>query len=186
MSVLNPKKSIKPSSPKLEAEEVKTTSLSPYFGRVLTYFVLILFGAGLVYFAVKNRPELFGIGSSKENQSQQIELLTTIEEVSKIILLPEGEIPTLATVTDAEKTRGQDFFKNAQNGDKVLVYQNAKKAYLYRPDEKKIIEVGTVNTNSQPTNADVSLSPTQAPTATGSPEEISITPSPSPEPTTTP
>lgn len=53
------------------------------------------------------------------------------------------ETPTIATVSDITKLQGQPFFAKAQNGDKVYVYSNAKKAILYRPSENKIIEETT-------------------------------------------
>ena len=65
---------------------------------------------------------------------------TLVEKVSKLILLPEEE-PTLANVTNVEKLRIQPFFTNALNGDIVLIYQQAKKAVLYRPSTNQIIEV---------------------------------------------
>lgn len=46
---------------------------------------------------------------------------------------------------DPEKLRDQPFFANAQRGDKVLIYANAKKAILYNPPSNKIIEVAPVN-----------------------------------------
>lgn len=68
-----------------------------------------------------------------------------IKQVSKLMELPLNETPQIATVSDIEKLKDQPFFANAQNGDKVLIYQNAKKAILYRPETKKIVEVGPVN-----------------------------------------
>ena len=58
--------------------------------------------------------------------------------------LPQ-EVPTVATVSDVSKLKNQAFFANAKNGDKVLIYQNAKKAILYRPSSNKIVEFGPIN-----------------------------------------
>ncbi|MFY9484237.1 MAG: hypothetical protein WAP74_01280 [Patescibacteria group bacterium] len=68
-----------------------------------------------------------------------------VEEVGKLIVLPADETPTIASVVDKEKLKDQPFFARVENGDKVLIYANAKKVYLYRPASKKIIEVGTLN-----------------------------------------
>lgn len=78
----------------------------------------------------------------------QEEVKKTVAEVSKLIELPTAEDPTIATVTDVDKLRAQPFFQNAQNGDKVLIYQGAKKAILYRPSTKRVIEVSPINIGS--------------------------------------
>jgi hypothetical protein len=76
--------------------------------------------------------------------------------------LPTGEEPQLATVSDAAKLKtDQPFFANAENGDKVLIYQTAKKAILYRPTTNKIIEVGPVTLDNT-----TSTVPTPTPTLT--------------------
>lgn len=69
----------------------------------------------------------------------------TVLEVGKLIVVPSDETPTIATVVDKQKLQDQKFFGKVQNGDKVLIYANAKKVYLYRPTNNKIIEVGTLN-----------------------------------------
>lgn len=66
-------------------------------------------------------------------------------EVSKLIDVPQDEQPTIASVVDASKLNNQAFFAKAQNGDRVLMYAKAKKAILYRPSSKKIIEVAPIN-----------------------------------------
>jgi hypothetical protein len=76
---------------------------------------------------------------------------TILAEVQSRILLPQGEVPTLATVSDVNKLKSQPFFVKAANGDKVIIFAQAKKAILYRPSTKQIIEVGPVNMNSVPT-----------------------------------
>lgn len=67
-----------------------------------------------------------------------------VEEVGKIYALPKDETPTIATVIDKEKLKDQPFFANAQNGDKILIYTKAKKAIVYRPKEKVIVNAGPI------------------------------------------
>jgi len=64
-----------------------------------------------------------------------------LAEVSQLMLLPTDETPTIATVSDLERLRGQEFFANAAVGDKVLIYTKHAKAILYDPEQKKILEV---------------------------------------------
>ncbi len=81
-------------------------------------------------------------------QSAQAEADQIKNEVSQLIELPD-ETPTVATVVDVEKLKGQEFFANAQNGDRVLLFAETKKAVLYRPETKKIIEVAPINIGEQ-------------------------------------
>ena len=67
-----------------------------------------------------------------------------IKEIGEVIILPSDETPTLATVSDPEALKSQPFFANAKVGDVVLVYEQAKKAVLWRPSEKRLIEVSSV------------------------------------------
>jgi len=64
-------------------------------------------------------------------------------EVSKVMVLPD-ETPVIATIEDIEKVKDQPFFESAQNGDKVLAFVQHKKAILYRPSTKLIIDVGPI------------------------------------------
>jgi len=75
---------------------------------------------------------------------------TLVKKVGTNLDLPKGESPTVATVTDVNQLKGQVFFKNAQNGDKVMIYTQARKAILYRPSTNKIIEVGPISVLNSP------------------------------------
>jgi len=78
-----------------------------------------------------------------------------VGKLGEIVLLPQGEMPTLSTITDkSELTENRDFFKDAENGDKVLVYQQARKAFLYRPSTNRLINLAPVNLNDNSTEID--------------------------------
>jgi hypothetical protein len=85
-------------------------------------------------------------------QSAEQELKSTIEKISRHIILPTNEVPTLATVSDPEKLKNQPFFNNAQKGDQILIYSKAKEAVLYRPSADKIISFAPVNLEASETN----------------------------------
>jgi hypothetical protein len=67
-----------------------------------------------------------------------------VEKVGKHMFLPKDENPSVATVTDPEKLRNQNFFSDAKKGDKVLIYSTAKKAILYDPNADKIVTIAPI------------------------------------------
>ncbi len=87
-----------------------------------------------------------------QNQSKQVsdekELEKLVKKVGRIMELPNG-IPTVATVTNKNKLDDQPFFKRAENGDKILLYGDGGRAVLYRPSTGKIIDVTTVDIETE-------------------------------------
>lgn len=75
----------------------------------------------------------------------QKEVADLTAKVGKLVVLPAGETPTVATVSDPEALKDQAFFASAQKGDKVLIFAQAKKAILYSVTLNKIIEVAPLN-----------------------------------------
>lgn len=140
--------------------------------------VLVLLVVGGV-FGIRYRPDILGLSKGQEQVQQEVERL--VEEVGKLIALPEDERPTVATVTDVDAVKDQPFFSKAQNGDKVLIYTSARKAILYRPSENRILEVGLVNirqedeegteeVEGESTEEEAEESPTPTPTPEGEEE----------------
>jgi len=120
----------------------------------------------LQWMSYKNNPEKV---SQDENKA-------LIDQVSKIILLPTTEQPTIATVTDLSALKSQAFFNNAKLGDKVLVYQKAKTAYLFDPYANKIINVTSIS--DQPAAQAQDQIPNQTQQAQPNVSGASISPSP--------
>ncbi|MFZ3031488.1 MAG: hypothetical protein WA082_00435 [Candidatus Moraniibacteriota bacterium] len=146
-------------------EKTEILSETPKKNRALSaivVLVILLFLsvgiAGYFYYQLKN------VGVAKSETDEITELIQTI---GATLELPEGEAPTLATVTDKEKLAEQPFFQKAENGDKVLIYANTGRAILYRPSTKKIVDVTTVNVNT-PTQAEQNTTP--APETTQQPQ----------------
>lgn len=100
--------------------------------------------AVLVTFSLYFYIELSSI-KSNPNKILAEENRKIISQVGKLIVLPKGETPTIATLTDMERLKEQLFFANAKKGDKILIYTSSKKAILYNPESNKIIEVAPVN-----------------------------------------
>ena len=130
----------------------------------LIAILFLAIGVGSTVYFIKMKPELLGLSVSQAQAQADSDKL--VSEVSLLIALPTDEKPTIATVSDITKVQDQPFFKSAKNGDKVLIYTNAKKAILYRPGEKRIIEVGAVNiNNNQQTEVTASPTPSASPTS---------------------
>lgn len=112
---------------------------------ILAAFVIFFVLLAIFYYAT------FQIIRTRQdsNAAAQKEIKAITGRIGKFMELPEGEVPTLATVSDREKLNGQQFFLNAENGDKVLVYPKAKKAILYRPSSGKIIEVANLTSGNR-------------------------------------
>ncbi|KKS95498.1 MAG: hypothetical protein UV73_C0017G0012 [Candidatus Gottesmanbacteria bacterium GW2011_GWA2_43_14] len=106
--------------------------------------LIVIIAAFLVSFYFYRKYKQLSVNLSNLAQIQQIEIKDIKSKVGRHYLLPEGEEPLLITVTDWEKVKSQPFFSRAQNGDKVLVYNNAKKAILYSPAKDLVLEVGPV------------------------------------------
>lgn len=90
-------------------------------------------------------------------------------EIAALIEVPTDEEPTVATVVDPAKLGNQEFFKKAQKDDRVVIYAKAKKAILYRPSTKKIVEVAPLNIGQTQGTAAPATTPaatTPAPAAT--------------------
>ena len=107
------------------------TTWQKYHQAIITAAIVIValgFGIAIHYATIKPAP------------SQQLQQVSSA--VSKLIILPTGETPTLATVKDVSKLNNQPIFAHAQNGDKVLVYAKAQEIYVYRPTNNKLVAVG--------------------------------------------
>lgn len=104
---------------------------------IVAVSLLILAGVWLAISLVRANNELHKYKNPETSQKQSEQVTT---EVAKIAILPQGEQPVIATVSDVSKLQDKPFFKNAQDGDKVLIYKQAKKAILYRPSTKQIVE----------------------------------------------
>lgn len=130
-------------------QAVRPAVVSPGFWRrwwrVVLIAVVLAAGIGyLLYGYITTRNELARLSGSKGGQEETKQLTG---EIGKYIQLPD-EVPTLATVNDAERLKTQEFFRNAQNGDRVLIFSGSGRALLYRPSTKRVIEYAKVDLNT--------------------------------------
>lgn len=71
------------------------------------------------------------------------EVDNVVAAVGKLIVLPTDQQPTVATIQDVVAlAKEQPFFNGAENGDKLLFYQD--KAIIYSTKYDKLVNVGPV------------------------------------------
>lgn len=111
--------------------------------KIMVVVVLIAVAlAGYFYY------ELYKLRQNPQAQAEQ-EVKDLTAKVGRLVVLPSNETPTIATVSDPEALKDQPFFAQAVKGDKVLIYAQSKKAYLYSVTLNKIIDVAPLNIGNQ-------------------------------------
>ena len=101
-----------------------------------------------------------------------------LKEVSQFVILPTST-PTVATVSDKSKLTNAPFYDQVENGDKVLLYPVEKKAIVYRPNAKRVVDITSIqNDNAQANNQQTNQAVLGAQTA-----PVQATPMPTPVPT---
>lgn len=115
---------------------------SMMIGIVVGLVVLALFATSYYFFKKYKKTQTL-LNNPTLAAKEEVKEITG--KLAKLMELPAKEEPIVVTVLDKKKLKDQEFFKKAENGDKVIVYSVSKKAILYRPSINKIIEFAPVN-----------------------------------------
>ena len=118
--------------------ERRQRKLLPIFLAIIIALLIGVAGFGIYWsFTSGTKSTTKNVSHISEQDIQQL-----VSQVGALIALPQGETPTVATVTDLNALKGQAFFANATLGDKVLMYPKAGQAILFNPTTNKIMQVG--------------------------------------------
>lgn len=80
---------------------------------------------------------------SQSEEENKVLAQTIIDDVRKLIDIPEGVEPTVATIIDIDLLRAKNpFYNKASNGDHLIVTPD--RAILYSSTRKVIIDVAPV------------------------------------------
>lgn len=101
--------------------------------------------AGSVAFGVIYFQKYQQLNSMSAAEFEQRENDRVISKIAKLYTLPAEEQPEIAIVKDKEALRQNPFFEQAENGDYVIIFRDAKLALLYRPGEDRLVKVGPLN-----------------------------------------
>ena len=115
--------------------------------KIILLLIFILALSWFVFDYIEAKKQIAFLSDPETQQQARIEVeQKEIEKivmlVSKLIILPAGA-PNLATIQDAETLSVQQpFFKDAENGDKILIYKD--KAIIFSPTKNMLVNVGPV------------------------------------------
>jgi hypothetical protein len=137
----------------------------------IAFWLVLLIAIGSSIQTIRLQGEVNKLKNPQAGVQDQIQ--KTLDKVSKLILLPENETPTMATVSDLDKLKSQPFFANAKVGDQVIIYSAAKKAILWRPSTNKIVEIAPISIDETNTAAVANREPVveTSPSPTSTPDE---------------
>ena len=79
-------------------------------------------------------------GESASNDSQRI-----LDMLEQHMILPEDDKPVMASIKDVSKLKeDSNFYKNAENGDRLIVFPGSKRAIIFSTDDNIIVNAGLV------------------------------------------
>lgn len=121
---------------------------------VIAILILVLLSAA--FLKLRNKDAAPNIPGAKDEAVAR-DVGSLIQKVARHIVIKDGETPSVATVQDADALRSQNpiFYKDAQNGDRVLVWSD--KVVLYSVDRDILLAVLPIS---------IPVPPPSAPTAT--------------------
>lgn len=118
-------------------------------GGKLTVFLLVIVlllvaavsATGFLYYQTKQELIRLTQPAGQEELAKK-EVQAVVQKLGKLTILPEEE-PVVATIIDAPFLATQSaFYQKAENGDKLVVYPQAQKAYVYSPGRNIIVNAG--------------------------------------------
>lgn len=162
---------VDPTPLKLNRDFVERTKSRPIRGWGWFLLLIVLFGGGAyAYVRYQNRgaePAATPVPQRQQVAAPSGEVGSVdqiVSRLSKHILLPEGEQPTIARVVDVEQLKQKyRFYARAKNGDLLVVY--GEWAVVYDPSADIIVNVAALDP-SQPSDFVASSTPAQQPTTT--------------------
>jgi len=100
-------------------------------GAVIIFILLVILGSGNEQGLRIKKPEEVVLNDK------------LLAKVAELIILPD-ERPFVATIVDYKPLKDNPFFKDAKEGDKLLLFEGMGKAILYDPVSNKLLNTGTI------------------------------------------
>ncbi|HYD35106.1 MAG TPA: LytR C-terminal domain-containing protein [Vitreimonas sp.] len=107
------------------------------------FLILVVALAATAYLYYQTRQEITYLtteAGQQEMARREVEAVTS--RLKKLTILPE-EDPVVATILDPDYLASQSaFYQKSEKGDKLVVYPQAQKAYIYSPGRDLIVNAG--------------------------------------------
>jgi hypothetical protein len=133
----------------------KKKNFFDYLIIIIIVTIIAILSAGNLYFYLelqKEKQNNVDVTSSEsietpETEEEKFELAMDIQQkFAQVYLLPLDDSPTIINITDADLLRAKDpiFYENARNGDKIIILSAKKLVFIFREEEKKLINVAPI------------------------------------------
>lgn len=110
---------------------------------VLALIICIIglyFLSGLIYSKIYDNQILSSLSQTRPISSKQALTDTNLSRINSLIELPPDELATVGKIQDIKSLKSKNsIFKNAQNGDIVLIYPDL--TIVYDPVNKYVVSI---------------------------------------------
>ncbi len=108
---------------------------------------LVALGLGiavtLYYNHIKQELRLIATPAGQEAAAKE-EVQETLAELKKLVVVPD-EDPVVATIRNVEELQKESaFYKGASNGDKLILFSQSQRAYIYSRSQHKLVNAGSL------------------------------------------
>lgn len=108
---------------------------------------LFLATSGGLYLSTRHQVQQMGVAKGNSSMTPD-EMKAVLQHAGKLTLLPT-ESPIMATIVNAKFLATQsEFYKDARDGDKLIVFPKAQKAFIYSPARDIIVNSGPMIADS--------------------------------------
>lgn len=127
--------------------------LSMFRGINIGLLLIAIIITAFVTYSLTTNTNQFSVDQGEQLSEEEInEVITALQDN---ILLPEGEEPFVAKIIDASLIKdSQPFYKDAQDGDYLVIYSESARAILYSKDRDLVINTGPVELQDQPATSE--------------------------------
>lgn len=130
-----------------KTESVKTNAPATTQTLISGLLIVSLAAFGWSFWSYQNVKKDLAILKDPQLASElsQKETSELIGKLSKLMVVPADRDPVVAVINDVEMLAAtQDFYVPAHNGDKLIMFQDSRKAVIYDEDDNRIVNVGPI------------------------------------------